>query len=282
MDPIVFLAVLAAALFHACWNAGLKMKVDPAVAVSILAVAGGVVALPLLLVTGWPIAAAWPYLAASVILHIGYFTALAEGYRAGDLGHVYPIARGTAPLLTTLGSLAVLSEPIAAQGLAGIALLTLGIILLSLRRVGGTGAALETRAIAFALITAVSIATYTLVDGLGARVSGNAHAYAMAFFVLNGIAMGLVGLLRQGSQMRAAMSHGWLIPLGGGVLSVIAYWIALWAMTVAPIALVAAVRETSVLFAAAIGVLVLGEPVIRARVLAAVLVVAGLGLIRLS
>jgi len=241
-----------------------------------------VVALPALLVTGWPIAAAWPYLAASTLLHIGYFTALAEGYRAGDLGQVYPIARGTAPLLTTLGSLLVLSEPIAVPGLVGVALLTAGIILLSLRRVGGAGAALETRAIAFALITAVSIASYTLVDGVGARVSGNAHAYTMAFFVLNGIAMGLVGVVRQGREMRAALSFGWLIPLGGGVLSVVAYWIALWAMTVAPIALVAAVRETSVLFAAAIGVLVLGEPVVRSRVIAAVLVVAGLVLIRLS
>ena len=281
MELHVFLAVLVAAFCHAAWNAGLKMRVDPGVAITIVAVAGGVVALPLLALTGWPARASWPHLAISTILHVGYFKVLAEAYRAGDLGQVYPIARGTAPLLTAAGSLLILAEPVATTGVIGIGLLASGVLLLSVRP-GAKRAALEKRAIGFALLTAVTIAAYTLVDGRGAREAGDAHAYAVAFFLCNGAMMGSIGLVQQRSQIRAALAGGWMIPLGGGVLSFVSYWIALWAMTIAPIALVAAVRESSVLFAAAIGVFVLKEPLIGSRVIAAGLVLAGLILIRLS
>ncbi len=275
----VFWAVLGAALCHAVWNAGLKMRVDPGIATVILAVAGGAVALPLLAVTGWPGRAAWPYLAVSVVIHVFYFASLAEAYRSGDLGQVYPIARGTAPLLTSVGSLLILGEPVGPRGMAGILLLTGGVLLLS-KPHHGARTALDKRAIGFALLTAAIIATYTLVDGRGAQLSGNAHAYAVAFFVLNGAAMGIVGLIWQRDGLRAAVGIGWLIPLGGGVLSFVSYWVALWAMTKAPIALVAAVRETSVLFAAALGVVLLKEALVPGRIVAAVLVVAGLVLIR--
>lgn len=281
MELGVFLAVLASAFCHASWNAGLKMKVDPGVAITIVAVAGGIVALPLLPFTGWPARASWPHLAISTILHVGYFKVLAEAYRAGDLGQVYPIARGSAPLMTALGSLLILAEPVAATGALGIFLLAAGVLLLSVRP-GTKLAALEQRAIAFALATAALIAMYTLVDGRGARAAGDAHAYAVAFFLCNGAMMGLVGLVQQRREIVAAMGGGWLIPLGGGVLSFISYWVALWAMTKAPIALVAAVRESSVLFASAIGVIVLKEKLIAVRVVAALLVVAGLALIRVS
>ena len=281
MEFHVFLAVLASAFCHASWNAGLKMKVDPGVAITIVAIAGGLVAVPLLAITGWPARASWPHLTISTILHVGYFKVLAEAYRAGDLGQVYPIARGTAPLLTAMGSLLILAEPVAATGAFGIVLLASGVLLLSVRP-GTKLAALEKRAIVFALITAALISTYTLVDGRGARAAGDGHAYAVAFFLCNGAAMGLVGLAQQRREIRDAMSGGWLIPLGGGMLSFISYWVALWAMTMAPIALVAAVRESSVLFASAIGVIVLKEKLIGARIVAALLVVGGLALIRLS
>jgi drug/metabolite transporter (DMT)-like permease len=281
MDAYVFLAVLAAALCHAAWNAGLKMRVDPGVAVVILAVASGLVAFPLLAITGLPGQASWPYLAASVVVHVFYFTTLGEAYRSGDLGQVYPIARGAAPLMTAGGSLLILGEPLGGRGLGGVLLLTAGVLLLSIPR-SAAKAALDRRAISFALLTAAIIATYTLIDGRGAQLSGNAHAYAVAFFVFNGIAVGAVGLVRQREALMAARGVGWLVPLGGGVLSFVSYWIALWAMTKAPIALVAALRETSVLFAAALSVLLLKEPLVGGRILAAVLVVAGLVMIRLA
>lgn len=280
MDAYVFLAVLAAALCHAVWNAGLKTRIDPAIAVTVLAMAGGGIALPLLMVTGLPESASWPYLAASIVLHVIYFAALAEGYRSGDLGQVYPIARGTAPLLTTFGSLLLLNEQLGSSGLLGVVVLTAGVLLLSVRG-GASAGGIQRRAVGFSLLTALSIAAYTLVDGRGAQVSGNAHAYAVTFFVLNGIAMGLLGLLRDGDGLKAGLRTGWAILLGGGLLSFVSYWVALWAMTKAPIALVAALRETSVLFAAAIGVLLLKEPLLPARLVAAALVMAGLVLIRL-
>ena len=291
MDFHVFLAVLGAALCHAAWNAGLKMRIEPGLAVTILAMAGGLVSLPLLAVTGWPAAPSWPWLATSIALHVVYFTALAEAYRAGDLGQVYPIARGTAPLLTAVGSLVIFRDWLGPFAMAGIIVLTAGIVLLSLRggradATDGGAAGLrlpagDGRAVGFALLTAVTIAAYTLVDGRGARASGNPHAYAVAFFILNGLAIGLIGAGRQPRELAAALRTGCAIPLGGGALSFISYWVALWAMTLAPIPLVAAVRETSVLFAALIGVVLLKEPLIASRLVAAGLVLGGLALIRL-
>lgn len=283
MDLFVFLAVLAAALCHAAWNAGLKMRVDPGVAVVILALASGLFALPLMAITGFPGRASWIFLAASVIVHVFYFTALAEAYRSGDLGQVYPIARGAAPLMTAAGSLLVLGEAISGKSLAGILLLTAGVLLLSMPARGGATSALDRRAIGFALLTAAIIATYTLIDGRGAQRSGNPHAYAVAFFVFNGIAMGIVGVVRQRDALTAAIrGTGLLVPFGAGVLSFVSYWVALWAMTKAPIALVAALRETSVLFAAVLSVVLLKEKVAASRIVAAVLVVAGLVLMRLQ
>ena len=281
MDLHVFLAVLAAALCHASWNAGLKLKLDPAIAITLTAVAAGVAALPLLPWTALPASAAWPYLAASLALHLVYWIVLAEAYRTGDLGQVYPIARGTAPLITTTGSAFVLGETLPAGSLSGVVLLASGVVLLSLRG-GRSLAAFDGRAIGFALATAVTIAAYTLVDGQGVRAAGGAHGYTLMLFFLDGVMMAVYGALRQRAAIRKVPPRQLPLMLGGGALSLIAYWIALWAMTVAPIALVAAVRETSVLFAAAIGVLVLKEPLLGWRLVAAGLVVTGLVLIRLS
>lgn len=282
MDLSVFLAVLGAALCHAAWNAGLKLRVDPGVAVVILALASGAFAVPLLFITGLPGQASWGYLAASVVVHVFYFTTLAEAYRSGDLGQVYPIARGTAPLLTAAGSLLVLGEVLKLVSLAGLVLLTAGVLLLSLGR-GRAASAPDRRGVFFALLTAVIIALYTLIDGRGAQVSGNAHAYAVAFFALNGVSMGVVGYVRQRDELRTAMAGvGFLVPFTAGALSFVSYWVALWAMTKAPIALVAALRETSVLFAAGLSVVLLKEPLMPSRILAAFMVLGGLVLIRLA
>jgi drug/metabolite transporter (DMT)-like permease len=280
MNSLVFAAVLFAAACHAGWNAAIKRGLDPLATTIAIAVGSGVVAVPLLLFTGLPVAAAWPWVVASVLIHLVYFAALIESYRSGDMGQVYPIARGSAPLLTAAGSALVIGEHIALVAWLGIVLLAGGVVLMSLR--GGRDLArLDRRAVGFALFTAVTICAYSLVDGLGARTSGNAHAYTAAMFVGNGIVMAAYALVRGGPATLAGMMRQWQTGLVGGALSYVAYAIVIWAMTVAPIAIVAALRETSVLFGALIAVIILGEPLRAVRIAAAVAIVVGLALIRL-
>jgi drug/metabolite transporter (DMT)-like permease len=280
MDPFVFAAVLVAAACHAGWNAVIKVGLDPFATTALIAVGAGVVALPLVPFVGIPVLVAWPWLIASVTLHFFYYIGLIEAYRAGDMGQVYPIARGSAPLMTAIASTWLLGEQLGAVGWSGIAVLSGGIVLLSAR--GGRGLGhLDRRAVGFALFTAVTICGYSLVDGIGARISGNPHAYAVMLFALDGVAMLVFALARLRAGILSAMTRYWKSGLAGGALSFVAYWIAIWAMTVAPIAIVAALRETSVLFGALIAMLVLREPLRLTRVWAAVMIVAGLALIRL-
>jgi drug/metabolite transporter (DMT)-like permease len=280
MDPFVFSAVLLAAACHASWNAVLKLRLDPFRTIALIAIASAVVALPALPFVGFPPAQAWPWVIASVTLHLGYYIGLTEAYRTGDMGQVYPIARGTAPLMTASISSLFLGERLGLTGWSGILLLIFGIFLISLH--GGRDLAkLDRRAIGFALFTAVTICGYSVVDGIGARAAGSAHPYAVMLFLLDGIMMAIFAVLRNGKTTITDMKGHWRAAFIGGTLSLAAYWIAIWAMTVAPIALVAALRETSVLFGAAIAVIFLKEPLRASRLAAAGLIVAGLVLIRL-
>jgi drug/metabolite transporter (DMT)-like permease len=216
-----------------------------------------------------------------VLIHIVYFAALIESYTAGDMGLVYPLARGSAPLMTAIGAAVWLNEHIGLLGWLGIAVLAAGVLLLSLR--GSRDLAkLDQRAIRFALLTAVTICAYTLVDGVGARAAGNAHAYTAAIFVGIGFAMAVYALVRRGREVFPLMTQHWRLGAGGGVMQVTSYGIAIWAMTVAPIALVGALRETSVLFGTILAVVFLKEPLLMPRVAAALLIVCGLVMIRLS
>jgi drug/metabolite transporter (DMT)-like permease len=237
---------------------------------------------PFVFLTGLPDFAAWPYVVASVVIHIGYYLTLAEAYRHGDLGHVYPIARGTAPLMTALVATLVLGETLRLAAWAGIVVLAAGILLLAVR--GGRRATrFDGRSVGFALLTSLTITAYTLADGIGARAAGSAVAYAAWLFLLSGAAMSVYGLQTIGPQRLASeFKAHWAIALGGATLSTAAYGIAIWAMTVAPIALVAALRETSVLYATLISTLLLREPWLAARVAAALMVLAGALLLRVG
>lgn len=279
MDPFVFAAVIVGAACHAGWNTVVKLKLDPLSAISGLAIAAGIASIPLVLAFGLPAPASYPYLAASVALHILYNAALSEAYRVGDLGQVYPIARGAAPVMTAMIGAFFLGETLGLHGWAGVLVITGGILLLSLR--GGRALDTDKRAVGFALLTAVTITAYSIADGLGGRYSGSPHAYTALLFLLDGIAMAVYGGLRMGPRLVSAMRINWPTMLFGGVLSIASYWIAIWAMSVAPIGLVAALRETSVIFGALFAVLLLKEPIRAARVVAAVLVVAGAIFIRL-
>jgi drug/metabolite transporter (DMT)-like permease len=280
MDPFVFAAVLLAAACHAAWNAVLKLRLDPFRTIALIAIASAIVALPALPFVGVPPAKAWPWVIASVILHLGYYIGLTEAYRTGDMGQVYPIARGSAPLMTAGMSTTFLGEQLGLTGWSGIVTLIAGIFLISLH--GGRDLAkLDRRAIGFAFFTAVTICGYSLVDGVGARTAGNPHSYSVMLFLLDGVMMAVFALLRNGKTTVTDMTSHWKAAFVGGTLSLVAYWIAIWAMTVAPIALVAALRESSVLFGAVIAVLFLKEPLQASRIVAACMIVAGLVLIRL-
>lgn len=284
MDTTVFLAMLVAAFFHAGWNALLKLKVEPLVAVVLVSAGSSLVTLPLLPLlpfVGVPATGSWPFLAASLLIHLVYFLALAEAYRHGDLGQAYPIARGSAPLMTALGALAVTGEAVGPLAWAGILVLAGGILLLSVAG-GRTPGGINRHTAGFSLLTAASIAAYTLVDGLGARWSGSPVAYVVWLMFLIGVMMVTVGLVMRGAAIGRAFRQSWPLAIAGGAMSVASYGIAVWAMTVAPITIVAALRETSVLFAVLIGVLWLGEPVRPARVAAVALAFLGVALLRVG
>ena len=281
MDSFVFVAVLFAAACHAGWNATIKGGLDPLATTVLISIGAAIVSLVFLPVTGLPAAAAWPWCAASVLIHLVYFAALIESYRAGDMGQVYPIARGSAPLMTAVATTVFIGERLGLLGWCGILLLAAGVLLLSLR--GGRDLArLDRTAVGFALFTAVTICAYSVVDGVGARLSGSANAYSVMLFACIGPVMLIYALARRGHEVIAAMGQSWGIGLAGGGLQLGSYGIAIWAMTVAPIAIVAALRESSVLFGAAIAVAFLKEPLRAGRVAAALMIVVGLALIRLS
>ncbi len=270
MDSFVFTAVLFAAAAHAAWNATIKRGLDPLVVTVLIAIGAGLVAIPFVPLVGLPPPQAWPWVIASVLIHLGYFAGLIEAYRTGDMSQVYPIARGSAPLLTATVSTTWLGERLGLVGWIDCS-----------ARGGGDFAKLNRRAVGFALFTALTVCAYTIVDGVGARVSGNAHAYTTALFIGNAVIMALYGVARRGSKMFADMSPLWTTGLAGGALQLGSYWVAIWAMTVAPIAVVAALRETSVLFGALIAVVILKEPLRAIRVVAALLIVAGLMMIKI-
>jgi drug/metabolite transporter (DMT)-like permease len=281
MDAVVFTAVLFAAACHAGWNAVIKHGLDPLATTTVISIGAALVALAGLPLVGLPAAPSWPWVIASMLIHLVYFAALIESYRAGDMGQVYPIARGAAPLMTASATTLFVGERLSGLGWLGIVLLAAGVLLLSLR--GGRDLArLDHRAVGFALFTAVTICAYSVVDGVGARLAKNPNAYSVVLFIGIGAIMAVYALARRGTGALSALSGQWGLGLAGGALQVGSYGIAIWAMTLAPIAIVAALRETSVLFGAAIAVVFLKEPLRAIRVVAAATIVAGLALIRLA
>ena len=281
MDAFVFVAVLFAAACHAGWNTAIKLATDTISTTSLIATGAGVVAVAVLPFVGLPRPAAWPWVIASLAVHLLYFIGLSESYRVGDLGQVYPIARGSAPLLTAALSAPLIGEPLGLLAWSGIFALVAGIFLLSVRG-GRELARFDRHATALALFTAMTICGYSLVDGVGARLAGGANAYTASLFLGNAVALAAYGIARRGTGAFTTLAVHWKVGLAGGALQLLAYGIAIWAMTVAPIAIVAALRETSVLFGSVLAVIVLKEPLRALRIAAALMISGGLVLIRLS
>ncbi|MDP3897056.1 MAG: DMT family transporter [Mesorhizobium sp.] len=281
MSLLVFLAVLAAALAHAVWNAMIKVRLDRFASLTLMSIGMGVFALPFLAYVEVPQGITWLWIAASVAFHTGYRWFLVKAYETGDLAQSYPLARGTAPLLTTVGGIALLAEFPAPLTVGGIVLLSLGTLLMSFRG-GSPTAAFSRRAVAYALVTSIFVASYTLTDGTGARSAATASSYAAWLFAFDAAWCLLLGLLLRGRAVVTVMIPEWRTGVVTGVLAAGSYWIAMWAMTQAPIAAVAALRETSILFAMLISVAVLREAVTPWRVAAALFIVVGVVALRLG
>ena len=262
--------VLCAALLHATWNALLKTSADRLGAMTLLTLGAGLGALPFVWLLPMPRPASWPYLALGVVLHAGYNLFLVRAYRVGDFAQVYPIARGASPLLVAVGAALLVGEQMSAASWLGVALISLGILSLAELRRGMSLAGPLT-----ALVTGVFIAGYTVVDGLGARLSGDALAYAGWLFLLDSPAIGLIYWLRYRRLPLGQGGRALWGGLGAGVLSLLAYGIVIWAITQAPMGSVSALRETSVLFAALIGTVFLGEKLTLRRGLSCLFITLG-------
>ena len=285
----VTLIVLFGALLHASWNALVKSSTDKSLDTALIHVLGGAVALPLVWLAGLPPQASLPYLAASIIIHIGYYIALAGAYRHGDLGLTYPIMRGLAPLLVALASGIVIGEHLSMLGWLGVAGISSGVLLVGWSRtVFAQGA--HRAALGFALSNAVIIAIYTVVDGLGVRVAaehgGSALQYVATLFLIDGFPYFLFVMSQRKAQQRTDawtyMRRRWPLALLGTLASLGSYGIALWAMTQAPVATVAALREVSVLFAALLGAVFLKEAFGLQRGAGTLLIVTGVAALRLA
>lgn len=291
----VLAAVLFAALLHAGWNAFIKAGDDKEADTALVHVIGCVWAVPLVVWLGWPPAQAWPYLATSMTVHLGYYIALVGAYRHGELGLTYPIMRGTAPLLVALSSQALVAatgapaESLSAGAWAGIVGICAGVYTLGMSssalHAPGRGVAIR-----WALLNAVIIAFYTIVDGKGVREAtahgGSALQYISTLFMIDGLPYFALVWARRNAAGRAAIlaaaRRRWPVYALGAAASLGAYGIALWAMTQAPVAIVAALRETSVLFAAALGTLLLKESFGARRAAGTALIVAGVVALRLG
>ena len=274
----VLAAVLGAAFLHALWNALIKFGTSKLTSMLILTLVQGGMGLLIALTRPFPDPQVWLWLLASGVFHAAYKLFLAFAYEQGDLSRVYPIARGAAPMLVLVISALLLPDVIATWEYIGILVLGLGILLMA-RGVFSSGE--SRRLVPLALGSAMATAGYSLVDGLGARASGDAVAYVGWLFTLDAAFFTPVCIALRGKSVLRASGKVWAIGSLAATASYGAYAIAVWAMTVAPIALVAALRETSILFAVLIGWLVFGERMDKQKAVAAALIVAGVIITRL-
>lgn len=273
------LIVLFSAVLHATWNSLVKSGSDKLLDSVMLCAGAGLIALVALPFMPLPAAASWGYLVASVLIHVVYFCLVGLAYRVADLSFMYPLMRGTAPLFTALVAALMLVEPLGLGGWLGATLLCAGVASLALE--GHRAANISRRMWMFGLANAAVIICYTVVDGAGVRASGQEWSYVLWLFALTALPMIAVGWTIRGKALVSLPFAVWRKGLFGGACSLGAYGLALWAMTQAPIALVAALRETSVLFGTVIAALLLHEKFGRLRWLAAGLIVAGVATIKI-
>jgi drug/metabolite transporter (DMT)-like permease len=271
--------VLVAALMHALWNALVKSSADRLIELTGLNAAAGVAALLALPFVGFPGVESLPYLGGTMLVHTIYYVLLLLSYARGGLSLVYPLARGSSPVFVAAVAGITVGETLSLMQGVGIGLIALSIVSLAF---AGGGRALGSRAVSYSLATGMSIAAYSLIDGAGARASESAASYIACLFVVNAFVLVPVAFVMRPGDAVARFRAQWKTAALGGVLSFLAYGLAIWAMTRGAIALVSALRETSVVLAAAIGATFLHEPFGTRRVLASVGVAGGIVVLRLA
>lgn len=279
MEPFATFLVLTAAVLHASWNALLKRTGDGLVLIAVISAASAVIGIAGIFLFPLPMQDAWPFIAASALLHTGYKIFLIRAYRYGDLSQAYPIARGTAPVLVLIVTSLFLGEHMGPGNAIAILIIAAGIGGLALG--ARSASSLEAISVFYAFATAGFIASYTMVDAVGARLALTPHGYTAWLFAIEGLYFPLIVLYRRGpgalTAMRSCLRPGAI----GGALSTGAYWLVIWALTLGPTAPVAALRETSIVIGALIGVVFLKERMGPRRIIAACVVAAGVILLQL-
>jgi drug/metabolite transporter (DMT)-like permease len=266
----IVLLVLFAALLHASWNALLRSGNDRLWSMTVMCIAIAIVCAVAAAFMVPPAMESWSYALLSGLLHVGYNLFLVRSYRVGDLGQIYPISRGSSPVLITLGAAVFAGESISPGELLGVALVSGGIVSLAFK-----GRSLSVPSLPYALGTGCFIAAYSVVDGIGARLSGAPLSYAVWMCALWGVLMPVVYIGLRGSRSLFSVQPGMVTAMGGGLVSLLAYAMVIYAMNEAPLGAVSALRETSVLFALLIGYVFLGETLTARRILACVVIASG-------
>lgn len=279
MSTLVFAAVLFAALLHASWNALIKISGDRLVIMAVTTGSASLLVIPALFFLPLPDPASWLYLLLSALIHSLYMLLLVRAYGLGDFAQVYPVARGSAPLLTAVFGFVLLGEAMTLTEIVGTCLIISGILALTLEHTGGIRH-LSRTALFYSLLTGLSISAYSIIDGTGARLAGNSHSYTAWMFFLDGFVVPLYAFLKRPMlELRVSVIQVWKSGLCVAGLSTLGYWLIIWAFTQARIAPVAVLRETSVLFALLISVFLIGERYSRLRALITVLILGGIVLL---
>lgn len=277
LDVEVLCLVLLAAGMHATWNALVKVSGDPLLTQTAIITTGSALALAIAPFVPAPAPASWPFIAASVAIHNLYFLLLLGAYRHGDFSQVYPIARGSSPLIVGLLSGPLVGETLSGAQLAGVVLVAFGIA--SLAGVGRSRGVAEGAAVFYALACGLSIGAFSLVDGIGVRRSGSGFSFAVWLTALEFVPIAIYTAVRRSRGVVPFLRVSGRIAAAGGVLAAVSYSLIIWAYTQGPIAPIAALRETSVVMAALIGAVRFGEPFGIRRIAAAVVVVLGVALL---
>lgn len=274
MSPTVFSLILVSAFLHAAWNLLIKRAGDKllmTVSVTMAAGLAGLLALPFF---PSPAVESWPFIAMSGLASVGYFLMVAKTYRIADMSLAYPVMRGSAPLLVGLAGMPMFGEYLPVGAWAGIAIISAGLLSMAVTQTG------HVRGLSLALGTAALIALCTLIDAEGARLSRSPAAYTLAIFAVTGLLLGGWALVTRRQALPVFLADNWRVSLVAGLGALSSYGMALWAMTVAPVAMVAALRETTVIFGAGLAWLVLKERIDRRRLIAIAIIVVGAVLLR--